>query len=440
MHYLCVIIKKISVTIKLCLEKLHKLIYPQLLPIYFSILFEKFFLIKANINIHIHRIFDNHILKRPALVTALPGFDTWLNIYFAAEDEGRTEPATPRRKEKEREKGRVPKSQEIPSALVTMGVLIVLFFLAGWMITGLTDMIHKYVGNFTDLPQFSEAVLLTLLISIVKDTAVIMAPVFLIAFVMAIIGNLAQVGFLFSLKPLAFDFSKIKLDPASIIKKVLISRQVIVNLVKTIIKVMFLGTISYLIIESDFLLVMKTSDLSLKESLKILGFIVFKLAFITTLTLLIIGIPDYFYQRYEFLESIKMTREETKQELKETEGDPLIKQRQRQRAIEVMRKRMMSEVQNADVVITNPTHYAVAMRYNPEFENAPRLLAKGADHAAFIIRNIAKNKEIPIVENKPLARELYDNVSEGELVPEEFYRVLVEIFMNLENIKERLAV
>ncbi|MDH5717812.1 MAG: flagellar biosynthesis protein FlhB [Spirochaetia bacterium] len=360
-------------------------------------------------------------------------------IFFAAEDDGRTELPTERRKQKEREKGRVPKSQEIPSSLVVLGGLVTLFFLGSWMIDGLCKIMEKYVGNFTKLPQFNDAKLVFLLISIVKDTAYIMAPVFIIALIMGIAGNIVQVGFLFTLKPLAFDFSRIKLDPASIMKKIFFSKQVAVNLIKTIIKVAFLAYISYLIISSDFLLVMKSGELSLKQSLKVLGILAFKLALIMTIVLLIIGIPDYFFQRYEFIESIKMTREETKQEMKETEGDPLIKQRQRQRAMEFLRRRMISEVKNADVIITNPTHYAAALRYDPNKENAPRLLAKGVDHLAFIIRNLARKNEIPIIENKPLARELYERVNEGDIVPEEFYRVLVEIFVNLESIKERAA-
>ena len=250
---------------------------------------------------------------------------------------------------------------------------------------------------------------------------------------------MAQVGFLFSLKPLQFDFSRIKLTPQSLIKRALFSKQVGFNLIKTLIKVVVLGWVSYFIIYADFISVLKTGMVSIGSSLQILGFIAFKLALILTLILFIISIPDYFYQKHEFIESIKMTKQEVKQELKETEGDPLVKQRQRQRAYDMFRRGMLSKVKQADVVIANPIHFAVALRYVPEMENAPRVLAKGEDHMALVIRNLAKRDEIPIIENKPLARELYYTVQENDIVPEEFYRTLVDIFLSIEHIRERFT-
>ena len=134
-----------------------------------------------------------------------------------------------------------------------------------------------------------------------------------------------------------------------------------------------------------------------------------------------------------------MTKQEIKQEVKESEGDPLVKQRQKQRAMEVLRKNMLGQVSKSDIVLTNPTHFAIALRYDPQHENAPRVMAKGEDHLAFLIRNIANKNEIPILENKMLARELYFAVEEGEIVPEQFYKILVDIFINIEKIRERLV-
>ena len=221
-------------------------------------------------------------------------------------------------------------------------------------------------------------------------------------------------------------------------RKIFFSKQVGFNLIKTIAKVALLGSVSYFIIYSDFLSVLETGSMGVGGSLKTLGLIGFKLALILTAVLFVISIPDYFYQKHEFMENIKMTKQEVKEELKETEGDPLVKQRQKKRSMEMLRRGMFQQVKKADVVITNPIHFAVALRYDPGEEDAPRVLAKGEDHLALVIKNLARKDDVPIIENKPLARELYYNVDENEVVPEEFYRVLIDIFLSIESIRERL--
>ena len=373
----------------------------------------------------------------PGLALA-PGFDSGL-LLFAAEDEGRTEEPTQRKREKEREKGRVPKSQEIASAAIALGGLTLLFLMAGWFLSSLGNLIIKYWGGFSELPPLSKAEIVPLMFIFVQETMMLLAPMFITVMVLAVISNLVQVGFLFTLKPLAFDFSRIKLDPASIMKKIFISRQVAMNLIKTILKLIFLAWVSYYIIESDFIGIMKTSHLGVGESLKVLGFLAFKLGIILSFILMMFALPDYIYQRYEFTESIKMTKEEVKQEHKESEGDPLVKQRLRQRAVEFMRRNMLAQVPKADVVITNPTHYAVALRYDRKLENAPRVLAKGEDYLSFLIRNLAEKNNIPRIENRVLARALYETVDENDIVPEEFYGTLVQIFMNIDRVRERFA-
>lgn len=357
--------------------------------------------------------------------------DNSLWMAFAAEDEGRTEEPTERRRQKEKEKGRVAKTQEIPAALVLIGGLTALFFLSGWVLSGLARIMKKYLGTFNQMPSFDVDNLVKLLMTITYDVALIIGPVFLIVILMAIVGNVAQVGFMFSLKPLEFDLSRIKFSFDNLMKRVLFSKNIAVNLIKTIAKVVLMGWIAYFIIRMDFLSIIETGELNVASSLRILGQLGFKLTMIIAIILFIISIPDYFYQRYEFTESIKMTKQEIKEEYRESEGDPTVKQRQRQRAQELVRRSMMNEVKKADVVITNPTHFAVALRYDQKNENAPRVLAKGEDQLAFIIRNIAKKEEIPIIENKPLARELFSKVEVGDIVPVEFYEALVQIFMNL---------
>ena len=359
-------------------------------------------------------------------------------IFFAAEDEGKTEEPTERRKQKEREKGRVPKSTEIASALVTLGALLVLFILSSWLLEHIFKILKYFLGNFNNLPEISITTLQPLFMSIIKELVYILAPVLFISIIMAVAGNLIQVGFLFTLKPLQFDISRIKLTPANIMKKIFFSKQVGFNLIKTIAKVCLLAFVSIFIVYFDFFSVLQTGSMGVGNSLRTLGFIGFKLSLILTMILLIISIPDYFYQKHEFMENIKMTKQEIKEELKETEGDPLVKQRQKKRSMEIFRRGMLKQIKKSDIVITNPIHFAIALRYDPDQENAPRILAKGEDHLALVIKNLARKDNIPIIENKPLARELYYNVEENQVVPEQFYRVLIDIFLSIENIRERL--
>ncbi len=384
----------------------------------------------------------NNRYPMPILNSAMGGISIpeWSLLWmsFAAEDEGRTEEPTDRRRQKEREKGRVPKTQEIPAALVLIGGLLAIFFLSQYVLSGLSKMMKKYLGNFNAMPSLDTDSLTGLLISITYDTALIIGPIFLAIIFMAVVGNVLQVGFMFSLKPLEMDFSRIKFSFDNMIKRVFFSKNIAVNLIKTMLKVLLMSWIAYFIIQMDFLTIIETGDISVAESLKILGFLGFKLTMIIAIILLIISVPDYFFQRYEFTESIKMTKQEVKEEFRESEGDPQVKQRQRQLAMELVRRSMMAEVRKADVVITNPTHFAVALRYDLTRENAPRVVAKGEDQIALIIRNIAKKEEIPVIENKPLARELYRLVDVGDLVPVEFYEALAGIFITLSKYKTKL--
>ncbi len=384
----------------------------------------------------------NNLYPMPILNSAMGGISIpeWplLWMSFAAEDEGRTEEPTDRRRQKEREKGRVPKTQEIPAALVLIGGLLAIFFLSQYVLSGLSKMMKKYLGNFNAMPSLDTDSLTGLLISITYDTALIIGPIFIAVIFMAVVGNVLQVGFMFSLKPLEMDFSRIKFSFDNLIKRVFFSKNIAVNLIKTILKVFLMSWIAYFIIQMDFLTIIETGEISVAESLKILGFLGFKLTMIIAIILLIISVPDYFFQRYEFTESIKMTKQEIKEEYRESEGDPQVKQRQRQLAMELVRRSMMAEVRKADVVITNPTHFAVALRYDLTRENAPRVVAKGEDQIALIIRNIAKKEEIPVIENKPLAREIYRLVDVGDLVPVEFYDALAGIFISLSKYKTRL--
>lgn len=363
---------------------------------------------------------------------ALPeGFFDIPGVLLAAEDEGRTEEPTERKKEKEREEGRVPKTAEIPGSLVAIGGLITLFLLSGSVLSGLAKIMKRYVGGFNSQPAITEAELMPMLTSLIWEVGLIVGPVFLIGMIMAIIGNISMVGLMFTLKPLKPDFSRIKLSFKNLAKRVLFSKQVAMNLIKTILKVGFMAVISYFIITADFLDIMKTGQVGVADALQSLGYLAFKLALVLTILLFLMAIPDYMFQRYEFIEGIKMTRQEVKEEHRETEGDPLIKQRQRQRAHELLQGNLGQTIQETDVVIANPVHYAVMLRYRKGQDEAPVVIGKGIDNFALRIRQMAEENGVPVYVHRPLARQLYESIKLNSVVPGEFFPVLVAIWNEL---------
>lgn len=366
-----------------------------------------------------------------------PGLDltSFTGYFMAAEDDGRTEDPTEQRRRKEREKGRVAKSAEIPAVLSAIGGLVVLFLSAGWVLNGLAKILKLYIGSFTSFPAFTLDAMTTVFLSLLKEVGFLMLPFFLAVVILGVTGNLAQVGFMFTLEPLRPNFSRIAFTFENLMKRVFFSRQVMINLAKSILKVTLLIWVSYMIISADFVGVMKTGHVGVGDSLRGLAFLSFKLSLILLIILLAMAVPDYFYQRFEFTESLKMTKEEVKRERKEEEGDPLVKQRQRQRAFDMMRRSMLKHVKEADVVITNPTHFAVAVKFKFG-EMAPRVVAKGEDQLALSIRLIAKQNNVPIEENKPLARTLYNTVPINGEIPAEFFAVLVTIYKKLNIIPE----
>jgi flagellar biosynthesis protein FlhB len=372
-----------------------------------------------------------------ASATAIPTqvFDLFK---FAAEDEGRTEDPTELRRRREREKGRVPKSAEIPAALGTLGGLIVLFVSAGWVMSSIARMMKVYLGNFSSLGTVNEATMIPMIITVAREFFVMLAPFFLAVMLLGIVGNLTQTGFMFSLEPLRPKLSNISFTFNRMIERIFFSRQIYVNLLKTIVKVVVICLVSYLVISDDFLNVIKTGRMGIGDALRSLGYMCFKLAIILVIILLLMSIPDYIFQRAQFLDSLKMTKQEVKQEFREQEGDPQIKARQRQRMQEALRSSMRQAVETADLIITNPTHYAVAIKFEFDLEGTPpRLVAKGEDEIARIIREVAKRNNVPMYEDKPLARFIYDNVTLDQILPGNLFELLVKIVAAIPSLREK---
>lgn len=348
---------------------------------------------------------------------------------FAAEEEGRTEDPTERRFREAREKGQVAKTQELSQALTMLVGFFTFYLIATWVLFKMLNLTKRFFADFWQY-TFEDPQVMQGFWFIIVVMAKILAPMLVVTFVVAIVANVAQVGFLFTLKPLAMDITKIKLDPGSMVKKIFFSRQVAMNLGKSLFKVTVVGYLSYAIIASDFEVLMKTSQLSPTESLVTISYTVFKLVIWVSLLLLLLAIPDFFFQKSELKEQLKMTKQEVKQEHKEQEGDPMMRSQLRERREEMLRNRMIQEVPEADVVITNPSHYAVALKMS-EYTRTPEVLAKGEDYLARKIKEIAKENSIYIIENKPLAQALYNQVEIGQAIPPELYQVVVEIYAML---------
>jgi len=349
---------------------------------------------------------------------------------FAAEDEGRTEEPTEKKLREAREKGQVAKTMELPQAVVIIFGIMSVFMLSTWIYDSIASMTKHYLTTFSRF-SLTEAKARIEFFSILWNTAKVCMPIFIAVVIAGILGNVIQVGFQFSTHPLKFDWNKIKFDPATIMKKVFFSKQIAMNLFKTIFKVCAISLIAYLIIMDDFETFLKTPDVSVAMATKIVMISALKVIIWSAVLILVLSIPDYIFQKREFIESLKMSKQELKEELKETIGDPYIRARLREMQREIVMRNMIREVPRADVVVTNPTHYAVALKYEREIMIAPTVIAKGIDSMAIKIRGIARENGIEIMENRPLAQDLYNRLDVGETIPEDLFAAVSLIYAEL---------
>ncbi|MGA1868996.1 MAG: flagellar biosynthesis protein FlhB [bacterium] len=335
----------------------------------------------------------------------------------------RTEPATPKRRREAREKGQVAKSQEIANALIFMGTLLVFFFAGRFMLHNLFKLM-KYIlsqsGSLKITPKNSVNFISHLQLSLLP----ILMPMLLSLSALAVLANYLQVGFLITLQPLIPDFTR--LNPINGIKNIFSLRKVM-EILKSVLQIAIISIIAYITLRSEIQNTPALIRMTPGVFLFYLGDVSFTLIFRVTGALSVLAFFDYLYQRYEHEKSLLMTKEEVKEEQKQTEGDPRIKGRIRSIQLNLARKRMMAAVPQADVVITNPEHIAVALQYKQKEMSAPKVLAKGAGYLAERIKEIAKENNIPLVEDKPLARALYKIVEVGDFIPPQLYQAVAEI-------------
>lgn len=355
---------------------------------------------------------------------------------FAAEDEGRTEEPTEYKKRRARDEGKVVKTQELPSALVLLFGFFLIFIISKSIFKNMLQMMEYFLNLIPDVVNSGENVIF-LLKPVLPILIKIIAPILGIVFIAALIGNVIQVGFRFSTKPIQPDLSKINPNPIRFFTKVLFSKQTVMNLGKSVFKIATISIVAFFLVRKDIYGIMRTIDMGVLQAMSLCFSIAFRLVMVVSGILLILSIPDYFFQRQQHIESLKMTRQELKEERKLLEGDPLLRARMRERQRDYARRRMMQEVPEADVVITNPVHYAIALKYEPLKMGAPVCVAKGQDLIAQRIKQIAEENDISIIENKPLARELFRRVEIGDEIPDDLFTAVAEVIAFVYKLKKK---
>ena len=361
--------------------------------------------------------------------------------WFAKDGPGgeKTEPATEKKLREAREDGKVSKSKELTAAFDLLVLFLVLKVFISFIGEGLIQ-VYPYVYNL--MPDFVEQFAVdcsvkqvsSFLLSVIYMMFKVSAPFFAFGVAVTLIVSIVQVGWKVTAKPLKPKGDKF--NPINGFKRI-ISKDSIFELFKSILKIAIIIYVAYTAVKDDVNDIFILYDMSLNQAIALCGSVIINAGFKISLVYFVVGVADFAYQRHRFNEEMKMTKQEVKDEYKNTEGNPEIKGRQRQRMREASRQRMMQDVPKADVVITNPTHLAVAIKYDAEVSKAPIVLAKGEDYLAQKIRESAKEHNIEIVENKPLARMLYANVDVGAEIPPELYQAVAEILEMVYNMKNR---
>lgn len=354
---------------------------------------------------------------------------------MAEHDPSRTEPATAKRRNEARNKGQVAKSREIGPVVITFGGLLTLTFLSGWMMNGIAAIFRDTLSSVGSVPDSVEAVH-TLLGRTSLRCAIILLPVFAATVICAIGSSVAQIGWLWTFEPLMPKFDK--LNPIAGMGR-LFSLQAFAEMAKSVLKLLIVGWFAWKVIQRELIALPGVVDSRPDEIVVYIATICGEIILKTTVVLGILALVDYAYQRWEYERGMRMTKEEVKEEGRAAEGDPMIKGRIKQLMRERARRLIFKEVPKADVIITNPTHFAIALKYDKSTMHAPTVTAKGSDQMAKRIREIAKEHGIPVVERPPLARALWKECKEGQEVPFEFYKAVAEVLAYVYRLSGRKA-
>ncbi|MDR0719803.1 MAG: EscU/YscU/HrcU family type III secretion system export apparatus switch protein [Treponema sp.] len=345
--------------------------------------------------------------------------------WFAAEDEGRTFDPTETTYRKAREEGRVAKSQELIAALGLLLPALALVFLAPGMLNTCAEMIRFFFTRINELDPATDKIAPGVFF---QYYARLILPLFAVAVTAALFSNLVQTrGFLFTTKPLTPDFNKVVPHFGRYFQKTLFSLEGLVNFGKSIAKMAIIGFVAFFIIRSNINQLMNLQKAGLWNGITLISTMAAQMLIISALLMLLISIPDYLFQRWQFKESLKMTQQQFKEEMKQEEGDPQVRARLKARYRELLSRNLAQVVPRANVVITNPTHYSVAILYEMGAMEGPVVIAKGEDELATRIREIALANEVPVVRHPPLTRAIYARVEVGDVIPRIFWRVMIAL-------------
>ncbi len=351
------------------------------------------------------------------------------------EDPSKTEKATPKRRDKQREEGSVAKSEEITKAMVLLSGVLALRFMMGYYQEQFTE-IYQWTFREAIFIEINKSSAYALFAWSIKKMALLVLPFLLVLFFTSYMTMRLQVGKLWTLKPLKPKFAKLFNIMAGL-KKIMISPDAFVKLAKSLLQAIAVGIAPYIVIKQEMHNLLPLFHADVRGIITFLLTVGYRMACYALIPMMLIAIVDLWYQRWNHEEGLKMTKEEIKDERKQAEGDPKVKQQQQQKMMEMMMSHMFKDIPKADVVITNPTHYAIALQYDAMVAPAPLVLAKGVNRVAERIKEVAKENNIPIEQNAPLAQALYKQVEIGETIPEELFQAVAAILAKLTKFKNQ---
>lgn len=351
---------------------------------------------------------------------------------MADDDLDKTEAASDRKREEMRRKGKVFHSTEVSSTSVYIVIVITLFFSAGKMTDAMVAINRKVflmAGDFS----FNSNNIRYLFIDMVRDMGFVLLPLFAVGIVIALAANVMQVGFLLTAEPFEFDLGKINVVEGM---QRFVSKKMFFELVKTVVKLGLVGYVTYVWLKDEISTLLVLPNMPPSDIISFIGDFLWKLSIPVSILMVAIAVIDFAFQKYDYEQSIRMSKHDIREELKQQEGDPKLKGRVKAIQREMSMNRMMREIPNATAVVTNPTHIAVAIKYDQEDMDAPVLVAKGEGFVAEKIKELAREHNVPLVEDKPLARMLFKHVKLGELIPEKMYKAVAEVLAYVYKLKK----
>jgi flagellar biosynthetic protein FlhB len=344
----------------------------------------------------------------------------------------KTEQATPKKRREALEEGNVAKSRELPVALLLLISILFMNYYSGFVFGELKEFFYESWQTYHF--HLNKDSIYYIIVQFTARAMLIFLPLIAILISLVVICNVAQFGFILTGKAIQPKWEK--LDPIKGFQN-LFSKRSLVELIKSILKIILVGSVAYFIIKGKLMEIVSLIDSDINFTIAYTGRLIFQVFFSVGIVVLIIAIFDFGYQKWQYEKDLMMSRSELKEELKQMEGDPLVRQRIRSIQREMARRRMMEEVPKADVVVTNPTHYAIAIKYDDKNDSAPKVVAKGQNLIALRIIEIARSHYIAIYQDPPLARLLYNTIDIGEEIPENLYKAIAEVLAFVYNLKKR---